>query len=128
MAPSTSSFLDLKAQLSKQEADFAQNRALGKDMVVKGGVKRPDKVSMLLSVLPICLTLHQKPTIWARPNKGVASRNARDLEWSLASKPTLDAAKDALERKAAQYEKLKKGKTAGLSEKQFDSLLVDVSI
>jgi coiled-coil domain-containing protein 174 len=44
MAPSTSSFLDLKAQLSKQEADFAQNRALGKEMVVKGGVKRADKV------------------------------------------------------------------------------------
>ena len=45
MAPSTSSFLDLKAQLSKQEADFAQNRALGREMVVKGGLKRPGKVS-----------------------------------------------------------------------------------
>jgi len=43
----------------------------------------------------------------------------------MASKPTLDAAKEALERKAAQYEKLKRGKTAGLSEKQYDSLLVD---
>jgi hypothetical protein len=50
------------------------------------------------------------------------------LEWALASKPTLEAAKDALERKAAQYEKLKKGKTAGLSEKQYDALLVDVRI
>ncbi|KAF8588885.1 hypothetical protein K439DRAFT_1334318 [Ramaria rubella] len=109
MAPSTSSFLDLKAQLAKQEAEFAQNRALGKDMVLKGGVQRSGK----------------KPTIWAQPNKGVAARNARDLEWSLASKPTLEAAKDALERKALQYEKLKKGKTAGLSEKQYDSLLVD---
>jgi hypothetical protein len=46
----------------------------------------------------------------------------------MTSKPTLEAAKDALERKAAQYEKLKKGKTAGLSEKQFESLLVDVRV
>jgi len=44
----------------------------------------------------------------------------------MASKPVLEAAKDALERKAKQYEKLKKGKTAGLSDQQFDALLVDV--
>lgn len=44
MAPSTSSFFDLKAQLSKQEAEFAQIRALGKETAIRGGVKRPDKV------------------------------------------------------------------------------------
>ena len=46
----------------------------------------------------------------------------------MMSKPTIEATQEALERKAAQYEKLKRGKTAGLSEKQYDSLLVDVRI
>jgi hypothetical protein len=32
-----------------------------------------------------------------------------------------------LERKAKIYEKLKKGKTGGLTEAQYDALLVDVS-
>ncbi|KAF8515378.1 hypothetical protein BU17DRAFT_51730 [Hysterangium stoloniferum] len=109
MPPSTSSFLDLKAELTKQEAEFSKNKASGKATYTKGGIQRPGK----------------KPTIWAKPNKGVASRNARDLEWAMASKPTLEAAKEALERKAAQYEKLKRGKTAGLSEKEYDSLLFD---
>lgn len=46
----------------------------------------------------------------------------------MTSKPTLEAAREALERKALQYEKLKRGKTAGLSEKDYEALLVDVSI
>jgi len=43
MPPSTSSFLDLKAQLAKQEAEFAKNKAAG-ETYIKGGVQRPDKV------------------------------------------------------------------------------------
>jgi hypothetical protein len=39
------SFLDLKAEISKQEEEFAQNKAAGKGNYVVGGVRRPDKVS-----------------------------------------------------------------------------------
>jgi hypothetical protein len=77
----------------------------------------------------MCLSLTlQKPTIWARPNKGVKARAARDIELEAISKPTLESARAALERKAKIYDKLKKGKTGGLSDAQYDALLVDVSI
>jgi hypothetical protein len=41
---SASSFFDLKAELGKQEDEFAKNKAPGKKNVIVGGVKRPDKV------------------------------------------------------------------------------------
>lgn len=41
---SASSFFDLKAELAKQEEDFAKNKAAGKGAALVGGVKRPDKV------------------------------------------------------------------------------------
>jgi len=43
----------------------------------------------------------------------------------MASKPDLESARAALERKAALYDKLKRGKSGGLNEEQFNSLLVD---
>ncbi|KIP05024.1 hypothetical protein PHLGIDRAFT_74899 [Phlebiopsis gigantea 11061_1 CR5-6] len=106
---SASSFLDLKAELAKKEEQFAKDKAAGKSTSVAGGTKRPDK----------------KPTIWAKPNKGVKNRAARDIELEEISKPTLDAARAVLERKAQVYEKLRKGKSGGLNDKQYDSLLVD---
>ena len=39
---------------------------------------------------------------------------------------TAESSRAALERKAKIYEKLKKGKSGGLSEAQYDALLVDV--
>lgn len=69
----------------------------------------------------------QKPTIWGRQNKGVGSRSARDIELEAISQPTLENARAVLERKAKVYDKLKKGKSGGLSDKQYESLLVDVS-
>ncbi|KAF8206519.1 hypothetical protein K438DRAFT_1578109 [Mycena galopus ATCC 62051] len=106
---SASSFLDLKAELSKQEDEFTRNKAAGKSSYVVGGVKRPDK----------------KPTIWARQNKGVSARASHDIELEAISKPTLESARAALERKAKIYDKLKKGQTGGLNDKQYESLLVD---
>lgn len=70
----------------------------------------------------------KKPTVWAKPNKGVKDRAARDIELEEISKPTLESARAILERKAQVYEKLSKGKSGGLNDKQYDSLLVDVSI
>ncbi|KAK0205642.1 hypothetical protein IW262DRAFT_1422092 [Armillaria fumosa] len=49
-----------------------------------------------------------------RKNKGVNNRVARDIELEARWK-----------RKAKIYDKLRKGKSGGLSEKQFDALLVD---
>ncbi|KAJ7475800.1 hypothetical protein FB451DRAFT_1397202 [Mycena latifolia] len=106
---SASSFLDLKAELSKQEDEFSRNKAAGKAKYVVGGVKRPEK----------------KPTTWARQNKGVNARASRDIELEAISKPTLESARAALERKAKIYDKLKRGQTGGLNDKQYESLLVD---
>ncbi|SJL09577.1 uncharacterized protein ARMOST_12957 [Armillaria ostoyae] len=100
---SASSFLDLKAELAKKEGEFSRNAASGKKL------SKPEK----------------KPTVWARKNKGVNNRAARDIELEAVSKPTLESARAALERKAKIYDKLRKGKSGGLSEKQFDALLVD---
>jgi hypothetical protein len=49
------------------------------------------------------------------------------LEIEQVSKPTLESARAVLERKAKIYEKLQKGKSGGLTEAQYSSLLVDVS-
>ncbi|KAK0204735.1 hypothetical protein DFS33DRAFT_1382635 [Desarmillaria ectypa] len=100
---SASSFLDLKAELAKKEEEFTNKSSSGKKL------SKPEK----------------KPTVWARKNKGVSSRAARDIELEAVSKPTLELARATLERKAKIYDKLRKGKSGGLSEKQFDALLVD---
>lgn len=41
---SATSFFDLKAELSKKEAEFAKAKAEGLNTTIVGGVKRPDKV------------------------------------------------------------------------------------
>ncbi|KAF8656817.1 hypothetical protein AX16_002366 [Volvariella volvacea WC 439] len=106
---SASSFFDLKAELAKKEEELAKAKAAGQSTYIVGGVKRPEKPK----------------TIWARENKGVKGRAQRDIELEEISKPTLESARAVLERKAKIYEKLRKGKTGGLSEKQYDALLVD---
>ncbi|KAG6878219.1 hypothetical protein C0993_010640 [Termitomyces sp. T159_Od127] len=122
---SVSSFLDLKGEIARQEAEFAKTKAAGKYVI--GGVKRPDKVRRtaysMLDTLDI--DMFQKPTVWAKQNKGLQTRAARDVELEAVSKPTLESARAALERKAKIYDKLQKGKTGGLSDRQYDALLVD---
>jgi hypothetical protein len=125
---SASSFFDLKAELSKREDDFSRKKISGKSTSIQGGVKKPDKVRRNLCEVPKeSSTCVQKPTVWARQNKGVHSRGARDIELEAVSKPTLESARTALERKAKIYDKLRKGQTGGLNDKQYDMLLVDVS-
>ncbi|KIK63104.1 hypothetical protein GYMLUDRAFT_41417 [Collybiopsis luxurians FD-317 M1] len=106
---SSTSFLDLKAEVSNYEEQSKLDQAAGKSGYIVGGVQRPGK----------------KPTVWSRPNKGVKDRAARDLLEEIVSKPTLDSAKAQLERKTKIYNKLQKGKSAGLTDKQYDALLVD---
>ncbi len=54
------------------------------------------------------------------------ARRARDIEALRADKTTAESAREALEKKAKLYEKLKKGKSGGLTDAQYDGLLVDV--
>jgi hypothetical protein len=53
---------------------------------------------------------------------------ARDLQAEQLSKQTVESTREALERKAKIYDKLRKGKTGGLNEAQYGELLVDVSL
>lgn len=106
---SASSFFDLKAEITKKEDEFARTKAAGGSKYTVGGVKRPDK----------------KPTVWSRSNKGVQNRAARDIELEEVSKVTIESGRAVLERKAKVYEKLRKGKSGGLTEKQYEALLVD---
>ncbi|KAG8968603.1 hypothetical protein FRC03_006723 [Tulasnella sp. 419] len=107
----SASFFDLKAELSKKEDEFAKSKAAGKGKAspIVGGIKRDDK----------------KPSMWMKKNKGVADRMARDREMEALSKPTAESARIKLEKKAKIYEQLKRGRTGGLTEKQFDAILVD---
>ncbi|KAG2140111.1 hypothetical protein DEU56DRAFT_798683 [Suillus clintonianus] len=106
---SASSFFDLKAEIAKKEDEFSRTKAAGGSRYTVGGVKRPDK----------------KPTIWTRPNKGVQNRAARDIELEEVSKVTIESGRAVLERKAKVYEKLRQGKSGGLTDKQYENLLVD---
>ena len=126
---SATSFFDLKAELSKKETEFLKARAEGRNLAVVGGLKRPDKVCSLISLydqLKLFFFFFKKPTVWERPNKGLKERANRDLHLEEIVKPTPDSARAILERKAKIYEKLRKGKAGGLTEAQYDSLLVDV--
>ncbi|KDQ57185.1 hypothetical protein JAAARDRAFT_194353 [Jaapia argillacea MUCL 33604] len=104
---SATSFLDLKAELAKHQDDFSKQKGSAKNAgVFSGGPK--------------------KPSVWARQNKGVKDRAVRDtIELEQVSRPTLESARAALEKKAKIYEQLRKGKTGGLSDKQYEGLLVD---
>lgn len=95
----------MKAEISKKEQEFAKNKVAGKTTTVG----RPDK----------------KPTIWARQNKGVKDRASRDIEFEAINQPTLESTRAALERKAKIYDKLRRGKSGGLNDKQYEALLVD---
>jgi len=52
---SASSFFDLKAELSKQEDEFAKKRAAGLSTAIIGGVKRPEKVRYQPPIYSRCL-------------------------------------------------------------------------
>ncbi|KAG1779149.1 hypothetical protein EV702DRAFT_124115 [Suillus placidus] len=106
---SASSFFDLKAEIAKKEDELARTKAAGGSKYTVGGAKRPDK----------------KPTVWTRSNKGVQNRAARDIELEEVSKVTIESGRAILERKAKVYEKLRKGKSGGLTDKQYEALLVD---
>jgi hypothetical protein len=125
------SFFDLKAELATRESQFKKQRASSStSTTVVHGIKRPLASGKVrygpLEHLKYADCIEKKPTVWAKSNKGVMSRHERDMaELEAIARPTVDRAMAALERKAHIYEKLKKGQTGGLSDKQYDALLVD---
>ena len=132
-----SSFLDLKAELAAKEKEISENRTGGKKTTAGG--QKPGKVSdfprspfgramLILFLLFLSIGSEQKPTVWSRPNKGVNARAAKDIELEAIERPKIETSYAILERKSRIYEKLDRGKDAGLSEKQYGSLLVDVGL
>jgi hypothetical protein len=127
---SATSFFDLKAELSKKETEFARAKAEGRNLA-RSRWRETTRQSKLFLVIPHLLLMKKlspfkKPTVWERQNKGIKERANRDLQLEEIAKPTLDSARAVLERKAKIYEKLRKGKAGGLTDAQYDSLLVDV--
>ncbi|GAA6060357.1 hypothetical protein JCM10212_004541 [Sporobolomyces blumeae] len=118
---SSSSFLDLKATISAHESDFKKSRSSGQNHVVGGTAAARSSSS---SGAP------SKLAQWAKQNKGLASRAAKDqvvyeddVDNSGRGDPAVIRAR--LEKKAAIYDKIRRGKTGGLNDAQIDSLLVD---
>ncbi|ORY41182.1 hypothetical protein BCR35DRAFT_311362 [Leucosporidium creatinivorum] len=107
---SASSLLDLKGLVSQKESEFASSRHLGTHST---GIQRPSS----------------KATPWLKQNKGLKDRQERDRivyeqEGKVQGKDPKQV-RDKLEKKAKLYDKIKKGKSAGLTEAQISNLLVD---
>lgn len=68
---------------------------------------------------------------WAKQNAGVEERAVRDaavLEEPGGRSSRYEDRRAVLERKAQKYELLRKGRSGGYSEQQYNQLLVDVSV
>ncbi|ORX93406.1 hypothetical protein K493DRAFT_353468 [Basidiobolus meristosporus CBS 931.73] len=104
---SSSSVLDFKAELLKHEESFRKERAQGKNAPAASRIQS------------------KKLPAWAKPNKGVEQRSAKDKLEQEAEKPSLDASRKALERKAKLYEKLKRTNLDDMNEKDIEEMLVD---
>ncbi|KAM9186446.1 coiled-coil domain-containing protein 174 isoform 2-T2 [Dugong dugon] len=102
----TSSLVDLKAELFRKQEEFKQEKLL-KDSGVSGKPK----------------TTHKKPSIWSKQNAGVSNRAEKDAEQKIEEQKTLDKAREKLEEKAKLYEKMTKGDF--IDEEVEDMYLVD---
>ena len=85
-----------------------------------------------MNVTRIVLTSETNKRVakWAKQNAGVQERAARDtavFEEPGGRSSRYEDGRMVLERKAQRYELLKKGRTGGYSDKQYEELLVDVS-
>ncbi|KAI7882961.1 hypothetical protein K492DRAFT_229802 [Lichtheimia hyalospora FSU 10163] len=89
---SSSSVVDLKAQLAQHTQEFQRIRAGAK--YGRASNRPTDK----------------KPSVWARQNKGVSSRSKRDEVQHLdqVESQSLERSRETLERKAKLYEEMRK--------------------
>jgi hypothetical protein len=66
-----------------------------------------------------------KKSLWSTQNKGVWQRNARDEKINTVTTNELATSRRALERKAVEYERLKRGWAQDLTDEQRENILVD---
>lgn len=90
---SSSSFLDLKGEVAKREAQFKKDKLSGLPSTTTGGAIKHTG----------------KPSVWAKKNKGIEERNSRD---SIALERTgkgqdPERIRAQLERKAELYDKIR---------------------
>ncbi|KAM0791819.1 hypothetical protein ACM66B_004078 [Microbotryomycetes sp. NB124-2] len=122
MSLSSSSLAALKAELSKKEAEFEATKHLGS--TVARSSKSTAGSAASTSSRKIKGKGHRSYV--DKPNKGLQMRQTRDYDPDnsrLAKTPA--HSKQMLEHKAKLYDKIKRGKTAGLTEAQISNLLVD---
>ncbi|CAI2184757.1 5149_t:CDS:2 [Funneliformis geosporum] len=103
---SSTSVLDLKAELFKQKEEFEKQKTAANNQPLSAVARKTAK----------------KPEIWERQNKGVLDRSNRD-ELEKIDAPTLEASRAAMERKAKLYDHLRK---TGISDDRLaEEVLVD---
>ncbi|PKY45287.1 hypothetical protein RhiirA4_419720 [Rhizophagus irregularis] len=103
---SSTSVLDLKAELFKQREEFERQKVVAKNQPISAASRKVAK----------------KPGIWERQNKGVLERSHRD-ELEKVETSTLEASRAAMERKAKLYDHLSK---TGISDEILsEEVLVD---
>ncbi|UZJ53886.1 hypothetical protein CBS101457_003206 [Exobasidium rhododendri] len=105
----SSSFLGLKADISERKG-YSGEGGSRSDAVSKGNKKLP-------------AFLRPSPDVVARSLKN--DRRQTTSSWANTPSSQLDAARQALEKKVAMYEKLKSGATGGLDEQSFKDSLID---
>ena len=120
---SASSFLNLIGEVAKTTEEMKKAKAAGQKLPPS----KPAKVRADEYVTPE-LTQPQKPTVWARKNRGVEKRQQKDIELEIKSHKTYNRAIGTLERKVEIYNKLSKGQSDGLTEEQFKNLNVDFDL
>ncbi|GES73598.1 coiled-coil domain-containing protein 174 [Rhizophagus clarus] len=103
---SSTSVLDLKAELFKQKEEFEKQKVIAKNQPVSAALRKAAK----------------KPGIWERQNKGVLERSHRD-ELEIVETSTLEASRAAMERKAKLYDRL--SKTGITDDALAEEVLVD---
>ncbi|CAG8532865.1 5773_t:CDS:2 [Funneliformis mosseae] len=103
---SSTSVLDLKAELFKQKEEFEKQKTAANNQTFSAVARKTAK----------------KPDVWERQNKGVLERSNRD-ELEKIDAPTLEASRAAMERKAKLYDHLRK---TGISDDRLaEEVLVD---
>lgn len=108
----SSSFLGLKAELAERKLSSKDGHAVDTSgYLIKSDRKLPAH-------------LRPSPDVLARSLKH-DQRQTTTSSWANTPSSQLDAARRALERKAAMYDKLKKGRSGGLNEQMLQDSLID---
>jgi hypothetical protein len=118
---SASTSVDLLTELSIAKHKFDADRNKSAHTALARG-PRPQKVQRTIS---LCL---REKSLWGTQNRGVEKRSAKDVQYetiNAVSNSELAEARRGLERKAVEYERMKRGWTKDLTDAQREDILVD---